>query len=332
MNNPSGFPSLLEAFFTDRLMRQRRASPHTVAAYRDTFRLLFAYAWQKLRRPPSALTLDDLNSSFVGAFLDHLEQTRGNTARSRNARLAAIHAFFRYLVFEQPEKSALVQRVLAIPSKRCTRALVTYLTPDEVHALMDAPDRSHWSGRRDHAILQLAIQTGLRVSELTSLKCESLVWETGAHVRCVGKGRKTRCTPLTRNTAAVMRAWLKEQNNTPSEPLFPNSRGGRLSTDGVAYILANHVATARRSCPSLATKRISPHVLRHTAAMTLLHAGVDCTVIALWLGHERLETTQIYLTADMAEKERIMEKAAFPESRANRFHPDDALLAFLKGL
>ena len=332
MNNQSDFPSLLEAFFTDRLMRQRHASPHTVAAYRDTFRLLFTYAWQKLRKPPSALMLDDLNSSFVGAFLDHLEQTRGNTARSRNARLAAIHAFFRYLVFERPERSALVQQVLAIPSKRCVRALVTYLTQQEVHALMDTPDRTHWSGRRDHAILQLAIQTGLRVSELTSLRCDDLVWETGAHVHCVGKGRKTRCTPLTRNTAAIMRAWLAERNAAPSEPLFPNRRGGRLSADGVAYILANHVTAARRSCPSLVTKRISPHVLRHTAAMTLLHAGVDCTVIALWLGHERLETTQIYLTADMTEKERIMEKAAFPKSRTKRFHADDALLVFLNSL
>jgi integrase/recombinase XerD len=332
MNMPSNFPILMEAFFTDRLMRQRNASPHTVAAYRDTFRLLFAYAWQTLHKAPSSLTLDDLSSPFIGAFLDHLEQDRGNTARTRNARLAAIHAFFRYLVFEQPEKSALVQRVLAMPSKRCERALVAYLMPNEIRALLDAPDRSCWSGRRDHAILQLAVQTGLRVSELTGLCCESLALETGAHVRCLGKGRKTRCTPLTRSTSAILRAWLWERNGAPTEPLFPNRRGGRLATDGVAYILAKHAITAGRSCPSLITKRVSPHVLRHTAAMTLLHAGVDCTVIALWLGHERLETTQIYLTADMAEKERIMEKASFPKSRAKRFHPDDALLAFLKGL
>ena len=332
MNTLLSFPSLLESFFTDRLIRQRNASPHTVAAYRDTFRLLFTYAWQTLHKPPSSLTLDDLNSQFISAFLDHLEQARGNTARSRNVRLAAIHAFFRYLVFEQPERSALVQRVLAIPSKRCERALVANLTPEEVHALLNAPDRSRWSGRRDHAILQLAVQTGLRVSELTSLRCESLVLETGAHVRCVGKGRKTRCTPMTRHTTAVMRAWLQERKAAPADPLFPNSRGGWLSTDGVAYILATHVTSARRSCPSLETKCISPHVLRHTAAMTLLHAGVGCTVIALWLGHENQETTQLYLTADMAEKERIMEKTAFPESRASRFQPGDALLAFLKAL
>jgi integrase/recombinase XerD len=332
MKHSPTFPTLLQSFFTDRLMGQRNASPHTIAAYRDTFRLLFEYTSQHLGKPPSALTLTDLDCVLIGAFLDHVEQHRGNTARSRNARLAAIHSFFRYVAFQMPEYSALIQRVLAIPSKKHERALVEYLTAEEVHALLEAPDRKVQAGRRDHALLLLAIQTGLRVSELVGLNCRDISLDVGAHVRCLGKGRKTRCTPLTRSTATVMKAWLKERGGQEAEPLFPNARGGRFSADGVQFILANHVATAQQLCPSMKKKRISPHVLRHTAAMNLLHAGADAVAIALWLGHEGIETVHVYVEADLTAKEKILAKTAAPEASAKRFRPADALLAFLKDL
>ena len=326
------FPALLQAFFTDRLMTQRNASPHTIAAYRDTFRLLFKYAWEQLDRAPSALTLEDLNSTFIGAFLDHLERDRGNNARSRNARLAAIHSFFRYVAYQLPEHSSLIQRVLAIPGKKHERALVDYLTEEETNALLDAPDRSTITGRRDYVLMLVGIQTGLRVSELTGLSCGHVTFGTGAHVRCVGKGRKARCTPLTQSVAAVVKAWIKERYAQPDDPLFPNRRGRQLSTDGVQFILAKHVTVAQQQCPSLKEKKVSPHVLRHTAAMNLLHAGGDVATIALWLGHERLETVNIYVEADLSAKEEILARTATPEGKAKRFRPDDALLAFLKSL
>ncbi len=332
MKTVLNFPALLQAFFTDRLIAQRNASPNTIAAYRDTFRLLFEYARKQLRKAPSALTLEDLNSSFIGAFLDHLEHDRGNGARSRNARLAAIHSFFHYVAYQLPEHSSFVQRVLAIPGKKHARALVEYLTEEESKALVDAPDRGTFSGRRDHALMLVGIQTGLRVSELTGLSCGDVTFGAGAHVRCVGKGRKARCTPLTRSIAAVVKAWIKERDTQPDDPLFPNRRGGHLSTDGVQFILAKHVTVAQQQCPSLKSKKVSPHVLRHTAAMNLLHAGADPATIALWLGHERLETVSIYVHADLARKEEILAKTAAPEGKSSRFRPDDALLAFLKSL
>lgn len=332
MKLASHFPALLQAFFTDRLMAQRNASPHTIAAYRDTFRLLFEHAQAQLNRPPSTLRLEDLDCSFIGGFLDHLERQRGNTVRSRNARLAAIHSFFRYAAYQLPEHGALVQQVLAIPRKKHERALVEYLTKEEAHALLHAPDRNTVGGRRDYALLLFAIQTGLRVSELTALSCSDVTYGAGAHVRCLGKGRKARCTPLTPSIAAVIRAWMGEQQATPESPLFPNRRGGRLSADGVHFILSKHVAAAQRRCPSLEQKRVSPHVLRHTAAMNLLHAGADTASIALWLGHERLDTVHVYVHADLRAKEKILAKTATPDGEARRFRPDDALLAFLKGL
>lgn len=332
MKTVLNFPALIQAFFTDRLIAQRNASPNTIAAYRDTFRLLFEYARKQLRKAPSALTLEDLNSSFIGAFLDHLEHDRGNGARSRNARLAAIHSFFRYVAYQLPEHSLFVQRVLAIPGKKHERALVEYLTEEESNALVDAPDRRTFSGRRDHVLMLVGIQTGLRVSELTGLSCGDVTFGAGAHVRCVGKGRKARCTPLTRSIAAVVKAWIKERDAQPEDPLFPNCRGGHLSTDGVQFILSKHVTVAQRQSSSLKAKRVSPHVLRHTAAMNLLHAGADPATIALWLGHERLETVSIYVQADLAAKENILAKSTTPEGKTNRFRPDDALMAFLKGL
>jgi integrase/recombinase XerD len=332
MKTTLDFQTLLQAFFTDRLMAQRNVSPHTVAAYRDTFRLLLEFARDNLGKPPSALTLDDLNSSFIGAFLDHLEAQRKNGARSRNARLAAIRSFFRYASYRLPEQSSLIQRVLAMPSKRYTRALVEYLTEKEADALLEAPDRNTWSGRRDHALLLLAIQTGLRVSELCALCGRDVTLGTGANVRCIGKGRKERCTPLTSIAARLVRAWMDEQHAQPDEPLFPSRQGRRLSADGIQFILAKHVTVARQKCPSLKEKRVSPHVLRHTTAMNLLRSGAGIAVIALWLGHEQMATAQMYVDADLDMKQKILAKTSTPGIKLQRFRPDDALLTFLNGL
>ncbi len=332
MKNSNHFPGLLEGFFTDRLMRERRASPNTIASYRDTFRLLLKFAQRQLKNTPSTLTLKHLDAPFISEFLDHLEDDRGNSSRSRNVRLAAIHSFFRYAAFQAPQHSALIQRVLAMPTKRYESKPVEYLNRSEVEGLVDAPDLATWSGRRDRALLMLAVQTGLRVSELVKLRCEDTVLGHGAHVRCHGKGRKQRCTPLRKQMANILREWLRERDARPGDPLFPNARGGPLSRDGVEYLLAKHVTVARKQCPSLANKRISPHVLRHTAAMDLLHHGVDRTVIALWLGHESVETTQIYLHADLALKEKALAKTAPLGVSPGRYRPDDALLAFLESL
>lgn len=332
MKTENDFPSLLQAFFTDRLMRQRQASPHTIASYRDTFRLLLSFAEQRLNKAPSALHLEDLDTPFIGAFLDHLEKERGNSARSRNVRLAALHSFFRYVALHEPSMSALAQRVLAIPQKRYHRTQIQFLTRPEIEALIAAPDQKTWAGRRDRTLLLVAVQTGLRVSELTGLRCEHVVLGTGAHLQCTGKGRKDRCTPLRREAAAALRAWLAERKGQSTDHLFPNAKGRALSTDGVAYILAKHVATAQQHCPSLEKKRVTPHVLRHTVAMELLQNGVDRSVIALWLGHESMETTQVYLHADMALKEKALAKAAPLGIKIRRYRPDDKLLAFLKDL
>jgi integrase/recombinase XerD len=332
MKTDADFPALLQSFFTDRLMRQRQASPHTIASYRDTFRLLLSFAKQRLNKAPSTLRFDDLDIPFLGAFLDHLEQERGNGARSRNARLAALHSFFHYVALHEPAVSALAQRILAIPQKRYHRTQIQFLTQDEIEALLEAPDQTTWAGRRNRTLLLVAVQTGLRVSELTGLRCENIVLGTGAHVRCTGKGRKERCTPLRREAVAALHAWIAELGGQPSDYVFPNTKGGALSTDGVAYILAKHVATARKHCPSLEKKRVTPHVLRHTVAMELLQNGVDRSVIALWLGHESMETTQVYLHADMALKEEALAKAAPLGTRIRRYRPDDKLLAFLKSL
>ncbi|MCK7498990.1 MAG: site-specific integrase [Comamonadaceae bacterium] len=313
-------------------MRQRRASGHTVASYRDTFRLLLRFSNERLHKAPSALALEDLDAPLVLAFLDNLEQCRGIAPRTRNLRLTAIHSFFRYVAFESPAHAAQTQRVLAIPAKRFDRALVSYLTRTEVDALLAAPDRHTWAGRRDHALLLLAVQTGLRLSELTGLQRDDLSLDAGSHVRVIGKGRKERCTPLSKATRAVMTAWLAEPPIAPGQPVFPNARGGRLSSHGVQYLLAKHVATASRACGSLHGKRVSPHVLRHTTAMDLLQAGVEQAVIALWLGHESIETTQMYLDANLALKQQVLDRTTPPEGKPGRYRPDDRLLEFLNGL
>ena len=333
MKAKNTFAASLQTFFTDRLIGQRRVSPHTVAGYRDTFRLLLKLAQERLKKEPSKLSLVDIDASFIVDFLDYLERERGNSARSRNARLAAIHSFFRYVALQEPEYAAQAQRILAIPSKRYTRRPIDFLTDPEVDAVLKAPDPTTWSGRRDAALLLLAVQTGLRLSELIGLRCEDVVLDHGAHVRCEGKGRKQRCTPLRQQTVKVLRAWLYEQQSKASEPLFPNARGGALSPDGVQYLLAKHVATASGQCPSLNSKRVTPHVLRHTAAMNLLQHGVDSAVIALWLGHEQVETTQMYLHASLILKERTLEKIdTDTKVRTGRYRPDDQLLAFLNNL
>lgn len=323
---------LLESFFTERLLRQRRASPHTIAAYRDTFRLLLRFAQAHLAKLPSQLLLGEVDVTLISAFLDHLESQRRDSIRTRNARLAAIRSFFRYISALEPAHSAMIQRVLALPQKRFERNLVTFLTSSEIEALLAAPDQQVWLGRRDHALLLLAVTTGLRVGELTGLRCEDLDLGHGAHVRCHGKGRKERCTPLSPELRRVMRAWLRERQGAKGDALFPSLRNRPLSSDAVQKLVAKYATAAGKKCSSLDTKRITPHVLRHTAAVRLLQAGVDRSVIALWLGHEQLETTQMYLAADLSMKERALARTSSLPARLLRYRPNDELLAFLQGL
>ena len=322
----------IQAFFTDRLVRERNASPHTIASYRDTIRLLLCFAHQQTGKQPTKLTLDDLDAALIGAFLDHLEHARGCGARTRNLRLTAIRSLFRYCALRYPEHAALIERVLAIPPKRHQRALVTFLTEPELDALLDAPDRSTWTGRRDHALLLLAVQTGLRASELIALTPADLHLSTGAHVITLGKGRKQRITPLTKETVAVLGTWITERAGTDTTPLFPTRTGRRLTRDALARRLTKYSAQATDRCPSLNEKNVTPHMLRHTAAMRLLHAGIDTTVIALWLGHEQVETTQVYLHADLAIKEQALAKTKPLDIPPGRYRPPDSLLAFLEGL
>jgi integrase/recombinase XerD len=321
----------IEAFFTERLLNQRQASPRTIAAYRDTLRLLLSFAHENTGKMPTQLDLADVDSALISAFLTHLEQHRHNAIRTRTARLAAIRSLFRFAALRHPEHAALIQRVLAIPSKRYERGIVSFLTPVEIGAILQAPDRASWHGKRDHALLALAVQTGLRVSEITGLTRADLHLGTGAHVRCHGKGRKDRVTPLTTQTAAVLRVWLREQPNEPNAPLFPSRRGTRLSTDAVEWLVAKHATTAAQRCESIYNKKITPHTLRHSA-MALLDGGVDTSVIALWMGHESTRSTQHYLHADLALKERALARTTPPHTKPGRYHPPDALLAFLEGL
>jgi site-specific recombinase XerD len=328
----SALAPTLQAFFTERLIGQRQASPHTITAYRDTFRLLLIFTQQRTGIAPHKLDIDDVDATIIGAFLDHLEHDRGNSPRTRNHRLAAIRSLYHYAALRHPEHAATIARVLAIPAKRHDRGIVNYLTEPEATALLKAPDRSGWLGRRDHALMTLAIQTGLRVSELTALRRRDINLATAPHVQTLGKGRKERITPLTKQTADVLRAWIRERAGDPNDPLFPTSRGRALSRDAVALLIAKHADTASSTCPTLATKTVTPHVLRHTTGMNLLHAGVDTSVIALWFGHESTEATQIYLHADMAIKERALARVTPTGVKPGRYRPTDALLAFLEDL
>jgi len=325
-------PSLLQSFFTDRLLRQRQASPHTIAGYRDCFRLLLHFAKERLGKTPSKLRVEDLNAPFIGLFLDHLEGVRKNSARTRNARLGAIHSFFQYVALEEPAHALHCQRILAVPNKRHERRPIEFLNREEIDALLAVPNASTWLGRRDRTLLLVAVQTGLRVSELTGLTCQDVVLGTGAHVRCLGKGRKQRCTPLRPETAKALDAWLRERRGLPENPVFPSVRGGRLSRDAVERLITKYTHRAEPTCPSLKRKNVSPHVLRHAAAMDLLQHGVDRSVIALWLGHESMETTQMYLHADMRLKEKALSRTAPLGVKPARYQPDDKLLAFLECL
>jgi len=332
MTSPNTFPGLLQSFFTDRLLRQRQASAHTIASYRDAFRLVLRFALQRLGKQPSALALEDLDARFIGEFLDHVERVRGNSARTRNVRLAALHSFFRYVSVCEPAHADRCRRILAIPTKRPLRRPIAFLAREEIDALVAAPNVETWIGRRDRTLLLVAMQTGLRVSELTHLRCEEVTLGTGAHLRCDGKGRKQRCTPLRRDTAAVMAAWLRERHGQPGDPVFPSTRGGALSRDAVARRLTTHAKTAQGRCASFTHKRVTPHVLRHTTAMDLLQHGVDRSVIALWLGHEKVETTQMYLHADLRLKEQALARTTPLDVAPGRYQPGDQLLAFLEQL
>jgi site-specific recombinase XerD len=333
MRNTSNLAVLLQGFFTKRLMQQRQASPYTIASYRDTFRLLLQFAQKRLHKAPAELGFDEVDAPLIAEFLEDLEKNRGTSPRSRNLRLTAIRSFFRYAAYEVPAHAGQIQRVLAIPSKRYDRVQVEFLTRPESEALLKAPNQETSAGRRDYVLLLVAVQTGLRLSELISLKWPDVMLGKGAHVRCLGKGRKERCTPLTRQARTQLKAWMREVSDADTNRVFSNARGGPLSGDGVRYTLAKHVAIAARNCPSLRQKNVTPHVLRHTMAMELLQAGVDRAVIALWLGHESVETTQIYLSANLALKQKILNKASLPRGRrSGRYRPGDTLLAFLKGL
>jgi integrase/recombinase XerD len=328
----SALAPILQGFFTDKLARQRQASPHTIAAYRDTCKLLLDFASRQVGKQPCQLDLADLDAPLITAFLAHLETERASAVSTRNARLAAIRSLFRYAALRTPDHAAQISRVLAIPPKRCDRAIVSFLTAEEIDALLAAPDKATWLGRRDHALLLLAIQTGLRVSELTGLTCGDVHLGSGAHVRCHGKGRKDRATPLTRQTVSVLRAWLAERGGQASQPLFPTRTGNPLSRDAVEWLVRKHAHTAAAACPALNSKKATPHTLRHSAAMALLHAGIDTSVIALWMGHEDPASTQPYLHADMRIKEQALARIQPRDTRPGRYRAPDTLLAFLRKL
>ncbi len=332
MTIPASLAPILEKFFTQRLMLQRRVSAHTISSYRDSFKQLLVYANQQLNLPPSALNIEHIDAPLVVAFLDYLEHQQGVSIRSRNLRLTAIRSFFRYAAFELPTHAEHIQRVLAIPNKRFTRKLVGFLSRSEVDALLAAPDRSTWSGRRDHAFILTAVQTGLRVSEITALTLDDLVIDGGAHVRVIGKGRKERCIPLAKPTIKILKGWLKEPRRGSAQIVFPNAKGKQLTVHGVQYLLKKHRSVAAKECPSLQKQHVTVHRLRHTMAMDLLQSGVDRSVITLWLGHESSETTQIYLDATLALKEKALSKLSPVESPMRRFRPEDELLGFLNSL
>lgn len=325
-------PTLVQQFFTDRLCTQMAASPNTIASYRDTFRLLLRFASEQTGKAPTLLTVEQVDVTLVGDFLVHVEDKRRNSARSRNARLAAIRSFFRFVAMMEPAHLLHCQKILAMPGKRYVRRTVEFLDRAEMNALLAAPDRSTWAGRRDHAILSVALQTGLRVSEIINLRRRDIVTGTGAHIRCDGKGRKQRCTPLRQEITKVLDVWLRERGGMDDDPLFPTMRGTKLSRDALERLVQKHTSVALKRCPQLTGKRVSPHVLRHSTAMELLHHGVDQSVIALWLGHESVETTQMYMDADLRLKEKALARITAPESTPGRYRPDDSLLAFLEGL
>lgn len=332
MSAAIAFGPLVRAFFTDHLLQQKQVSPQTVAAYRDAVRLLLAFLHQHRQMAPDQVTLDDLDVPVILAFLDHLETDRHNSSRSRNARLAALRSFFRFVAFRCPDRLDVTTRVLAIPRKKTTRRVVHFLTRDEMEGLLTTCDRDAWGGRRDHALLLALYNTGARVSELTGLRRLQVRFGASTVVQLVGKGRKERVVPLWARTARVLRAWFDELGDATPDLAFLNAQGGRLTRHGVAYLLRDLATRAQARCPTLATKRVSPHVIRHSTAMHLLQAGVDLATIALWLGHERLETTHLYLEADLEMKERALQHLLPLGPPARRFKADQSPLGFLASL
>jgi len=322
----------LQAFFTDRLTQQRQASPRTIAAYRDTLRLLLTFVHSQTGTTPAHLDWADLDATMISAFLNYLESERHNSTRTRNVRLTAIRSLFSYAALRHPEHALLIQRVLAIPPKRFDKRVVTFLTAPEIDALLAAPDQTRWEGRRDRALMLLAVQTGLRVSELIGLNCRDVTLGTGANVRCDGKGRKQRTVPLGGPVEALLRGWLTERAGHADDPLFPTRTGRRLSRDAVALRVSTHATAAAQRCPSLQGKQVHPHVLRHSCAMSLLQAGVDTSVIALWLGHAGVRSTDAYLHADITIKEKALALTTPASAKPGRYHPTDKMLAFLEGL
>lgn len=328
----TGVAATLESWFSDRLGRQRQVSPRTIASYRDTMRLLIGFMQTRTGKVPSRLDWDDLDENSISAFLDHLERERGNGARTRNLRLTAIRSLFRYASMRHPEHADGIARVLAIPSKRYEKKTVSFLNIEEAAALIDAPDLQRWEGRRDRALLVLALQTGLRVSELIGLDCGDVVLGAGGHVRCEGKGRRQRAVPLTHSAQQVLKVWMTERAGCTSDPLFPTRTGRRLTPDAIERRVAIHAATAAKRCPSLTAKKLHPHVLRHSCAMALLQAKVDVAVIALWLGHADMRSTDAYVHADLSIKERALAMTAPAAVKPGRYKPADPVLAFLESL
>jgi integrase/recombinase XerD len=324
----------LQSFFTAYLIGQRGASPHTITAYRDTFRLLLDYTHQRTGIRPSDLDLTVIDADLVAGFLTHLEHDRGNSARTRNARLAAIRSLFQHAALRHPEHADLIAQVLAIRSKNTHRTILTYLTDPETDALLAAPNRATWTGRRDHLIILTLVTTGLRVSELTGLtRADIQPTPPGAHLACHGKGRKDRITPLDAPTATALREWLHRSDRPPTAPVFtPQGATRTMTTDAVAQRLTVHATRASRDCPTLTGRIITPHTMRHTCAMRMLAAGNDITTIALWLGHESPESSRPYLHADLQLKQRALDRTAPPHTTPGRYTPPDALLAFLEGL
>ena len=326
------FPMLLQDFFLQRLGRERGSSPRTIASYRDTFQLLLRFVEEKTRKVPTDLTLPDLDAPMILEFLDYIEKERSNAPQTRNVRLAAIHSFMRYASVRDPASIAVAQRVLAIPSKRFDRPILGYLSIPEINAILNAPDRTTWNGRRDAALLETLYNTGARVSEITGLKVSNILLDRESAIHLHGKGRKQRVVPLWKSTAGHLRDWLTEIERSPDSPVFPNRSRKPLTRSGVQSRLRLAVAKAVKSCPSLQGRQISPHTIRHTTAMHLLQAGVALPVIALWLGHESTETTHGYIQADLAMKEKALKKIQEPPLCHARFRATDPLLAFLERL
>ncbi len=324
----------VQAFFVTRLGRELDVSPHTIDSYRHAFRLLLAYAKAETGKDPADLDLSDLDAGLISGFLDHLESDRHNSVASRNTRLAAIHSFFRFASYRHPEHAQTIRQVLAIPQKKTQTVPRSFLTEAEMDAVISAPDRSTWTGRRDHALLVVALRTGLRLSELTGLRCQDIEQRSPAHIKCLGKGRKRRDTPIDKPTAAVLRSWLTERQGQADDPLFPSRRHGRLSPDAVQRLVVKHVTAATKTCPTLADKQISTHNLRHSVAMDLLLHGLDAAVVALWLGHEKLESVNAYIHADPTLKQRALDRLTplNPTAKPGRYKPPDDLLAFLERL